>query len=378
MSGISGPKIITSGCVLSLDAADKLSYKGSGTTWTDLSGNNNTGTLTNGPTFNAGNMGSIVYDGVDDSVTLSLVSSNVNNVTTEVWFKAITLPGDRGLFLNGNGGSSGYGLQFGACGTAGTTLYVFFGGVSCNVVSYSTLVTNTWYQSVYTRTTTPSTSNILYINGTSVSTNTSANPNSAAGNTLVGHSAYNGYISVVRHYNRTLSATEVLQNYNKTQRYDVFIITLWVNFINSFKESNCEHIDYISKNEDEIIKVYNQYIDNFRNIIFELVKTISKINFDHNVVKFIKGSDKDLRKITKEPTQKTKITEKTKETTTKETKSSDSLTITSKTNTELLKPIDETLKNTFKTHIKNTLKTVKKTIKNTKNKKNFENSLKTL
>jgi hypothetical protein len=45
MSGISGPKIITSGCVLSLDAADKLSYKGSGTSWYDLSGNSNTGTL---------------------------------------------------------------------------------------------------------------------------------------------------------------------------------------------------------------------------------------------------------------------------------------------------------------------------------------------
>ena len=48
-----GPKIVTSGLVLALDAADKLSYRGSGTTWRDLSGNNNTGTLTNGPTFSA-------------------------------------------------------------------------------------------------------------------------------------------------------------------------------------------------------------------------------------------------------------------------------------------------------------------------------------
>ena len=44
-----GPKIVTSGLVLALDAADKNSYKGTGTTWRDLSGNNNTGTLTNGP-----------------------------------------------------------------------------------------------------------------------------------------------------------------------------------------------------------------------------------------------------------------------------------------------------------------------------------------
>ena len=211
------PKTVTNGLVLSLDAANTKSYPKSGTTWTDLSGNSNNGTLTNGPTFSGANGGSIVYDGVDDQVDLSLVSSNVNNVTTEVWFKANTLPGDRGLFLNGSGGSSGYGLQFGACGTVGTTLYVFFGGVNCNVVSYGTLVTNTWYQSVYTRTTSPSTSNILYINGISVSTNTSANPNSPTGVTLVGHSAYNGYISVVRQYNRTLSAAEVLQNYNATK-----------------------------------------------------------------------------------------------------------------------------------------------------------------
>jgi len=211
-----GPKIVTSGLVLALDAADKLSYPGSGTTWRDLSGNNNTGTLTNGPTFSTGNMGSIVFDGVDDNATCNLVTSDANNVTLEVWFKATTLPGDRGLIYNGNGGSSGYGLQFGACGTAGTTLYVFFGGINCNVVSYGTLVTNTWYQAVYTRTTTPSISNILYINGISRSTNTTSNPNAPAGSTLIS-SAFNGNISIARIYNRALTATEVLQNYNATK-----------------------------------------------------------------------------------------------------------------------------------------------------------------
>ena len=211
-----GPKIVTSGLLLALDAADKLSYPGSGTTWRNLASNNFNCTLTNGPTFSGANMGSIVYDGVDDSATCSLVTSDANNVTMESWFKATTLPGDRGLMLNGNGGSSGYGLQFGACGTAGTTLYVFFGGVSCNVVSYGTLVTNTWYQAVYTRTTTPSISNILYINGISRSTNTTSNPNAPAGSTLIS-SAFNGNISIARIYNRALTATEVLQNYNATK-----------------------------------------------------------------------------------------------------------------------------------------------------------------
>jgi len=65
-----GPKIVTSGLVLCLDAANKRSYPGTGTTWTDLSGNSNNGTLINGPTFNAGNQGGIVFDGTNDYISI--------------------------------------------------------------------------------------------------------------------------------------------------------------------------------------------------------------------------------------------------------------------------------------------------------------------
>jgi hypothetical protein len=61
------PKIVTDGLVLCLDAANRKSYPGSGTSWTDLSGRGNNGTLTNGPTFSNN---SIVFDGVDDKVEL--------------------------------------------------------------------------------------------------------------------------------------------------------------------------------------------------------------------------------------------------------------------------------------------------------------------
>jgi hypothetical protein len=64
------PPIVTNGLVLNLDCGNRLSYPTSGTTWTDLSGNNNNGTLTNGPTFNPNNLGSIVFDGVDDYVSV--------------------------------------------------------------------------------------------------------------------------------------------------------------------------------------------------------------------------------------------------------------------------------------------------------------------
>ena len=64
-------KIVTNGLVLSLDAADRNSYPGTGTTWRDMSGNGNNGTLTDGPTFNSNNGGSIVFDGTNDYVALT-------------------------------------------------------------------------------------------------------------------------------------------------------------------------------------------------------------------------------------------------------------------------------------------------------------------
>ena len=60
---------ITSGSILYLDGSDNSSYNGSGTTWTDLSGQNNHGTLTNGPTFSSSTK-LFTFDGVNDFVDL--------------------------------------------------------------------------------------------------------------------------------------------------------------------------------------------------------------------------------------------------------------------------------------------------------------------
>jgi hypothetical protein len=62
-------QIVTNGLVLLLDAGNPASYPGSGTTWFDLSGNGNNGTLVNGVGYNSDNGGSLVFDGVDDIFT---------------------------------------------------------------------------------------------------------------------------------------------------------------------------------------------------------------------------------------------------------------------------------------------------------------------
>ena len=77
-----------SSLVLHLDAANPKSYIGSGTNWVDLSGNNITGTLVGGASFNSNNLGSIAFDGVNGKVTFpNITVSTSNGITVEVWFK---------------------------------------------------------------------------------------------------------------------------------------------------------------------------------------------------------------------------------------------------------------------------------------------------
>jgi len=78
----------SSGLVVHLDAGKKESYPGSGTTWYDLTGNNNHGTLTNGPTFSNTNGGAITFDGVDDYIVVTNNSSlyMTSQISILVWF----------------------------------------------------------------------------------------------------------------------------------------------------------------------------------------------------------------------------------------------------------------------------------------------------
>jgi len=61
-----GAKIVRNGLKVYVDAANVKSYPGTGTTWSDLSGNGVNGELINGSTFDSGNNGGLIFDGVDD------------------------------------------------------------------------------------------------------------------------------------------------------------------------------------------------------------------------------------------------------------------------------------------------------------------------
>jgi hypothetical protein len=85
MSYFNGPKIVSDGLVMCLDAANSKSYISGSSTWNDLSGNGNNGTLVNTPTFTSSFGGGIVFDGIDD-----YLSTNVNieqTMTVSIWYR---------------------------------------------------------------------------------------------------------------------------------------------------------------------------------------------------------------------------------------------------------------------------------------------------
>jgi hypothetical protein len=80
-----GPNIVKNGLVLWLDAANTKSYPGSGTTWTDMSGNNNSGSLVNGPSYNNQFLGSVSFDGADDYMTIANITNSTSGFTWDFW-----------------------------------------------------------------------------------------------------------------------------------------------------------------------------------------------------------------------------------------------------------------------------------------------------
>ena len=229
------PPIITDGLVLHLDAANVKSYPRSGTTWTDLSGNKNNGTLTNGPTFNSENGGSIVFDGTNDFVTGSLLNLPTGSAdrTVSGWFKTTRvlatnqyhtifwygdLSTNNGFFYTVGGDANMGGV--GAANRFGASQY------GDAVGSAETVNNGLWKNGVIT---VSSSLWRLYLNGRQVASKTmttnTSNTTYRLGYDGIGGSTsfyYQGSLVNIQVYNRALSLQEILQNYNaQKSRFDL-------------------------------------------------------------------------------------------------------------------------------------------------------------
>ncbi len=238
--------LVTSGLILHLDAGNSSSYSGSGTTWSDLSGNGRNATLINGPTYSSVDGGKIGFDGVNDYAEISnppVLGSG--DFAIEVWFKRKTSTlawDDTYLFskwyTGAAGGSNEWALNFGDAQSSGMGNNLNFGleaqGGGFYGITSDEILINTWYQAVIVR---EGGTLKMYING---SLRTTATPSivyyGLLGNKSINNAgrklrlAYHDYsgsnlysnveVPIIRMYNRSLNDTEVAQNYlNNKSRF---------------------------------------------------------------------------------------------------------------------------------------------------------------
>jgi hypothetical protein len=216
--------IVTSGLTLCLDAGNLKSYPTTGTTWTDLSKNGNNGTLTNmGVTgFSSSNLGSIVFDGTNDFINLG-TGLNFTSFSSCFWIKFNSLS-NQVIITKGDWDTNNasytiayYSNQIRTDTFQSTTIY------GTTTYNFSPTL-GIWYHIAFIADAITS-SYSLFINGVKVTftfSNTFRIPKTDVysvniGRNTTGTYPLNGNISNVQIYNRALSASEVLQNYNATK-----------------------------------------------------------------------------------------------------------------------------------------------------------------
>lgn len=206
--------VVTTGLQLYLDAGNASSYPGSGTTWTDLSGNNLTGTLTNGPTYSATNGGSIVFDGSNDYVQC-LGSLTVTAATFVTWIKRNGSQGqyDGILFSRGTNTT---GMNFQTSNQLG--YHWNDAGNTYNWQSGLTIPDATWCMIAVSVTSTAATAYLCQTGGTTTATNTVNHASSLLNDIKIaqddaGNRFFNGNIAIAQLYNIALSAGQVSTNF---------------------------------------------------------------------------------------------------------------------------------------------------------------------
>ena len=222
-----GPNIVQSGLVLSLDAGNVRSYPGSGTAWRDLSSTTGNAALTNGAAFNSTNKGVIQFDGTNDYAEVSnFTNKPTTAISCEVYLKP-TRPSVGTGTVRGGGISSTNSMYLGIIDSTdgGNTFSMHWANQTTNSRLYNwngQIPNNAWshlvgtYDGSVTR---------AYLNGVEIwsEPQTGNIPDATyyigtyGGAIADGVHNFNGHIPVARIYNRALTASEILQNYNMTK-----------------------------------------------------------------------------------------------------------------------------------------------------------------
>ena len=216
--------VVQSGLVLNLDAGVSSSYPGSGTTWTDLSGTGNNGTLVNGVGYSGSDGGSLSFDGVNDLVNFgnngTLYNAYNTTFTQEFWVNLISGASTNRAILRVDDWSR---ISL-SISTSGINFTIGYSSPT-DILNYnSTFNYNQWYciSIVWSKLV----SQQIYLNGNLVAqrtptvsnysgiTGTAGGANIGRGHTSPYQANINAYIPSFKHYNRALTAAEIQQNFN--------------------------------------------------------------------------------------------------------------------------------------------------------------------
>lgn len=210
MSYSYGKSIVTEGLVFHVDAANAKSYPGSGTTWYNLVGSNN-GTLTNGPTHSSDNGGAIVFDGVDDHVVLDQTIS-LTDFTITAAFKISSYGGANWAMFFGNTDTDNFVASY-----RQILLRVQDDSSLNSDLSYTTDLLNDIH---FLQVTQSGNTNTWYLDGQSIGTSTNGSYSGMSITRMVFYQSGNslgiwgGNYYMASIYDRALTSTEILQNYN--------------------------------------------------------------------------------------------------------------------------------------------------------------------
>lgn len=207
--------IVNDGLVLNYDAANPNSYAGTGITINNLSGIGNTGILTNGPTFSQLNGGTISFDGSNDYIQIINEIPPLSTFTIDLWINSVVPADGHRIIFDGYytfrvSILSGKYMVGAGNGSTWINFYLY---------SVRNPIYNTWEHICWTW---DGSKSKLYLNGAFEAEQSSAAFSTISGELRLagfvqGGYNWNGKLSASKIYNRALSSTEVLQNYNATK-----------------------------------------------------------------------------------------------------------------------------------------------------------------
>ena len=217
--GISaGPNSISDNLAFHIDPANPRSYAGVGTVIYDLSGNGKTSYFTNGAFYHNYQKGVVVVDGNNDYISTPLFNLT-SPITVSAWAKNVV---DDSPVFSASGPEVSYGNNEVIHYFSGKSILVAGNPTAGKYFQFPQLNLNQWLNLVMTRDASNNMS--IYLNGIGSTSNTQSYSNILQMNQIGRYSAFTniynvkGSIGEVKIYNRALSASEVLQNFNASRK----------------------------------------------------------------------------------------------------------------------------------------------------------------